>query len=134
MIKEIEKPEHFIYKGFTKNNKYFFDDEKNEFFSQETFKINPYKDPYLMTRFLNKDGFKTRVIYTDNNKVVFKSFFKDKLFHNLDGPAISQLDLETPVHNYIIDGKDISKNDFLKITNHLICQNCKDFCKQECFI
>lgn len=49
--------------------------------------------------------------------------------HRLDGPAII-------ARNYIqfwINGTHFPKKMFAKETNHLICQVCNEFCKQECF-
>ena len=51
--------------------------------------------------------------------------------HRLDGPAhIGEFNIIL----FYINGIYYRKSEFAVKTNHLICKNCKEFCKQRCFL
>lgn len=55
-------------------------------------------------------------------------FLHGKINRN-DGYAVKSLDDNCFYNN----GHYLSANRFAKITNHLVCSICKEFCKQQCF-
>ena len=56
-------------------------------------------------------------------------------FGNLDGPTRIWFNNKKIVHKeFDLNGEYISSyKKFAKISNHLICNLCNDFCNQECF-
>lgn len=115
-MKEIEKPniKFYFYFNFSKNDKFYFDENNNE---------------YLIKSF-------QELIYCNLHGKV----------HKEDGPALICCD-DKHNHYYLnnrlyfsrfssgskhFNGED-NFNDWCKITNHLICFSCENFCKQSCF-
>ena len=82
----------------------------------------------------------TAKYYFDN--VAKQYFFKqnkfDRIYFNLnghwhrdDGPSIYPLDRNF-IH-YWLNDRGYCKVTFTKLTNHLLCKICQNFCKQNCF-
>lgn len=65
-------------------------------------------------------------VYNDSHKEYFENGFN----HRLDGPAIEN----KKFRSFYIEGKLVYTKDFAIKTNHLICDWCFGFCKQECFL
>lgn len=102
---------------------------------------NFYKNNKSAFTFKNQNGFKPRQIYINNNELYFEYFYNDYgvivyineqgLHNRISGPAVIFDDGSSPF--YWINGQLYSIFYFAKETNHLICNFCKKFCKQECF-
>lgn len=62
-------------------------------------------------------------------------YIQNGLLHRLDGPAkTSNIKSRNRCSdNFYIEGNPFSGKDFSVKTDHLICNLCKCFCKQECF-
>ena len=102
---------------------------------------NFYKNNQSAYSLENENGFKPRQIYILNNELYFQYSYdnydviiyinEQGLHHRISGPAVIFDDGASPF--YWINGKPHSFSSFTKETNHLICNFCKKFCKQECF-
>ena len=71
--------------------------------------------------------------YLDNNLHI--EYFENGLNHRLDGPALLSKDKYNNITNInYINGRLLWPKEFAEETSHLICEYCKEFCKQKCFV
>ena len=79
-----------------------------------------------------------------NDKKIYYNYYGDytnygnnslSIFHKLDGPHRICFNNEKIVYKefWVNDRLILNYKNFAKETNHLICEYCNDFCKQECF-
>ena len=61
-------------------------------------------------------------------------YFFNGLYHRDNGPAIEYFENNIMSNCcFYLEGKYIEIYSFAQKTNHLMCKNCKIFCKQSCF-
>ena len=126
MIKEIQRP-NIEFNFSTFKDKYYYDDEKKEYFC---------KNEYLI-RYFNLDG----NIHRENdcavywleilNNISYQEYWKNNFPHRDDGPYRLP---RGHIYNFSINGLYCNSIFFQEKTNHLICKYCADFCNQNCFI
>ena len=122
MIREIEKPKIDFKFYIDSNNKYYYDEENEEYFL---------KTKHRSKRYFNLEGNfhrigKPAIEYCDGEK----QWRENGKCHRLDGPSyISKNCIQFWIKNICYSTKS-----FTKETNHLVCGNCGGFCRQECFI
>ena len=62
-----------------------------------------------------------------NDKLIIYGWFLNGFSHREDGRYNNHS------YDFKLKGKSISSYNFAQQTNHLVCKNCKTFCKQFCF-
>lgn len=121
MIKKIEKPSvNFTFPIFN-HDKFFYDDSSKEYF---------FKTRYESLIYFNLNGEvhrknKPAIIYLDG---AYRYYNNNKL-HRIDGYAT----YDKFYFYFYINGDLYNSKLFAENTDHLICDNCKTFCKQVCF-
>ena len=132
MIRKIEKPNIKFNFVVYENDKFYFDDETNEYINISLeHKTNEYINIGLEHKYyFNLNGDIHRI-----GKPAIEYSFGDKVWaennktSRIDGPAFLSID----VNHYYINGIFLLPIDFAVKTNHLLCQSCYKFCKQNCF-
>ena len=56
-------------------------------------------------------------------------WYKNGKIHRIDGPAVKVGNFDS----FVLKGIITNKKDFAVKTNHQLCKNCNEFCKQKCF-
>ena len=121
MIRKIEKPEIDFKFCVKPNFKYYYNEENGEYFLETKYKSKFY---FNLKGNIHRIG-KHAIEYSNKEKI----WVENGKWNRLDGPAscfISRKD-------YFINDRCYSEKKFAKETNHLICENCRKFCKQGCF-
>ena len=122
MIREIERPEidfkFWIYTSF----KFYYDEENGEYFIEINGKSKFY---FNLEGNLHRIG-KPAVLYYDGTK----QWMENGKRHRLDGFA----QVSNFYKDFWINDNRYTKKEFVEETKHLVCCNCGNFCKQECFI
>lgn len=78
------------------------------------------------------------IIITNDQVTKYLKYFPNyrnfAQLHKDDGPAIETTKKEY-IHKYFyyLKGNPFDIKEFAEKTKHLICKNCKEFCKQNCF-
>ena len=74
---------------------------------------------------------------TDGKVTKYLKFFSKNMcfakLDKIDGPAIETTGNYHHGDIFYIKGQCFFANEFAEKTKHLICKNCKEFCKQNCF-
>lgn len=104
-------------------------------FKEINIKLPKYRDYYFNEFNKHFHDEKNDILYGEND--ICKFYFKlNKTycyeFHRLDGPAFIRKKFPGVffwINNYCC----FDENEFANKTDHLICKNCRKFCKQECF-
>ena len=120
MIREIEKPNIEFKFGLSDLDKFYYNNETNEYFHK-----NKFNDKY----YFNLNG----EIHRVNKPAIefsygIKAWKENNFLHRLDGPAYEKSDI------FWIKGNNFSAANFALKTDHLICLVCNKFCNQGCFL
>lgn len=95
-----------------------------------------YNDDYSC-KIHNKNNFAYKNKSLNNGGSTNYQWFINGLNHREDGYAylsISDFSKKVLDKLFFLKGKCLNDRDFCQKTNHLICNKCLEFCKQQCFI
>ena len=87
-------------------------------------------------KFYSKNNTPSILIYDDNNNLLREEYYENGVNHRLNGPSVRERALSSDqfFYHYYINGSYFRyANDFAIKTNHIICDECNDFCNQNCF-
>ena len=82
---------------------------------------------------LHKTNGPSYIEYDSNNNILREEWFLNGLNHREDGRGIIDIYVHSIIFCGYLDGKMIRAIPFAERTKHLICNSCKEFCKQKCF-
>ena len=124
MIKKIKKP-NINFKFILPNNgKFYYDEENKEYFIETNDKSKFY---FNLNGSFHRIG-KPAINYFNEKKM----WIENGRYNRLDGPAL--INHQYSYIEFWIKENKLSQKQFANLTNHLTCNICKKFCKQECFI
>ena len=121
MIKEINTKDIYFDEPISHDDKFYYDEENNEYFIEDIEKSKFY---FNLKGDIHRKN-KPAILYFNGGQV----WVENGKWHRLDGYANQGSFLSY----FYIKGIYFPIEDFAKETKHLICLNCKEFCKQNCF-
>ena len=96
-------------------------------------KIDPYLHKYDCTYY--SDGNEYYILCSTNFTSFYFFFNKNGVINREDSPSgFNFINSCLKQRYFILNDSQYSEKEFAKKTNHLICNICLQFCKQNCFL